>query len=158
MENSESGAEGEQEVSIAVGASGKGGGATRHIVEMRLIIKQARITVPPDQAEESQNTVRVEFTHRGKSLSTSQKPVDTASGLCEIKQSFNQKISERFDKQRNAWDADLVELSLFEGEDLVGVCRFDVTRFIDKGARTEKICMVAPEDEVDPAQLVMKGN
>ena len=34
----------------------------------------------------------------------------------------------------------------------------DITNYIDKGARTEKVCMVAPEDQVSPSQLVMKGN
>ena len=51
-----------------------------------------------------------------------------------------------------------MELSLFSDEKLVGVCRFDITRYVDKGARTEKICMVAPDVQPDDITIVMKGN
>ena len=56
----------------------------KHVVEMRLIIKQARIN-----ATDPNQQVRVEFTRNGKSLSTSLKAVDEETGLAEIKQSFN---------------------------------------------------------------------
>ena len=51
-----------------------------------------------------------------------------------------------------------MELSLYDGEELVGVCRFDITRYIDQGARTEKVCMVAPGVQADDVTIVMKGN
>lgn len=59
----------------------------KRVVEMRLIIKQACVSVTEDD-----QVVRVEFTRGGKSLSTSAKPVSPESGTVEIKQSFNQKI------------------------------------------------------------------
>jgi hypothetical protein len=53
-------------------------------IEMRLIVKQAQISVlAPD------SKVRVEFTRNGKSLSTDLKPVEEETGIAEIKQSFN---------------------------------------------------------------------
>ena len=36
--------------------------------------------------------------------------------------------------------------------------RFDITRYVDKGARTEKVCMVAPGVQADDVTIVMKGN
>ena len=96
----------------------------------------------------------------GQSLSTSQKPIDPETGVCDIKQSFNQKIQEYFDKQTESWKPDLVELSIYNGEELVGVCRFDITRYIDIGARNEKVCMVSPEDQLtnNDSKIVLKGN
>ena len=42
---------------------------------------------------------------------------------------------------------DLAELSLYCGTEVVGVCRFDLTKFIDQGARVEKVCMIEPGQE-----------
>ena len=61
-------------------------------IELRLIIKQARINASEDDPNQ---TVRVEFTRNGKSLSTSDKPVNEQTGEGDIKQSFNQKIQEQ---------------------------------------------------------------
>lgn len=113
-----------------------------HTIEMRLIIKQAKISVVGENQR-----VRVEFKRCGKSLSTSLKPIDEETGLVDIKQSFNQKIKQRYDNEKDAWVPDLVELSLLSGDDLIGVCRFDIARYIDKGARSEKVAMVGPEEE-----------
>ena len=55
-------------------------------IELRLIIKQARINANEDDPNQ---TVRVEFTRNGKSLSTSDKPVNEQTGEGDIKQSFN---------------------------------------------------------------------
>ena len=109
---------------------------------MRLIVKQAQISVlAPDLK------VRVEFTRNAKSLSTDLKPVEEATGIAEIKQSFNQKMIESFDNQAQVWAPDLVELSLYCGTNVVGVCRFDLTKYVDKGAKTEKVCMIEPGQE-----------
>jgi len=52
-----------------------------------------------------------------------------------------------------------VELSLYYGDDLVGTSRFDLTSYIDIGARSEKIIMVPPGGEPkNKNQLFMKGN
>ena len=108
---------------------------------------------------EENQIIRVEFTRNGKSLSTSLKPVDEETGIVEIKQSFNQKIKESYDNQQEKWVPDLVELSLMSDDDLIGVCRFDITRYIDLGARTEKISMIGPEQEAQsPDYLVMNGD
>ena len=54
---------------------------------------------------------------------------------------------------------DWVELGLHCADNLVGVCRFDLTKYIDKGARVEKVCMLAPgEEPPSPDQIVLKGN
>lgn len=54
---------------------------------------------------------------------------------------------------------DLVELGLHCDDELVGVCQFDLTKYIDKGARVEKVCMLAPEETPsNPQQIVLKGN
>ena len=45
------------------------------------------------------------------------------------------------------WAPDLVELSLYCGTNVVGVCRFDLTKYVDKGAKTEKVCMIEPGQE-----------
>jgi len=48
--------------------------------EMRLIVKQARISVLAPNSK-----VRVELTRCGKSLSTDLKPVEEETGISEIK-------------------------------------------------------------------------
>ena len=41
----------------------------------------------------------------------------------------------------------------------MGACRFDLAKFIDKGARTVKACMIQPgEEPQDQDQIVMRGN
>lgn len=114
----------------------------KQAVEMRLIIKQALVTVL-----EINRKVRVELTRNGKKLSTDFKPVEEDTGITNIKQSFNQKVQENFDNESMKWIADLVELAVYYGDDLVGVCRFDLTRYIDLGARNEKVSMVEPGHE-----------
>ena len=111
-------------------------------VEMRLIVKQAQVNVL-DSGEQ----VRVEFTRNGKSLSTDFKLVDEETGIVNIKQSFNQKIQEKFDKDARKWVPDFIELAIFYGDDIVGACRFDLTQYIDQGARNEKACMIQPDEE-----------
>ncbi len=74
---------GEQEISIPTNGDKNGQAyepVSKHIVEMRLIIKQAKVSV----VDENQR-IRVEFTRSGKSLSTSLKPVDEETGIVEIK-------------------------------------------------------------------------
>lgn len=52
-----------------------------------------------------------------------------------------------------------MELSIYYGEEIVGACRFDLTRYIDVGARNEKVSMVKPGQEPKVKnQLFMKGN
>ena len=63
----------------------------------------------------------------------------------------------RFDNITNEWDADYVELNLYSTDELIGTANFDLTRFIDAGASTEKISMVA-DDEAESDTIVMKGN
>ena len=61
---------------------------------MRLIVKQAFITV---DAENPNRQVRVELSRNGKSLSTDLKPVEADTGISNIKQSFNQKLLQKYD-------------------------------------------------------------
>lgn len=64
---------------------------------MRLIVKQVRVNVD----DEPNHQVRVGFTRNGKSLFTNYKNVNEETGVAEIKQSFNQKLLERFDNQND---------------------------------------------------------
>ena len=82
-----------------------------------------------------------------------QKAVDAETGICNVKHEFSQKLQGRFDKNRNEWEPEVVELSLLNGDELVGVASFDLTRFIGKGTQKEKITMHA-----DGSKIVMKGN
>ena len=112
----------------------------KQAIEMRLIIKQAKVTVLDPERK-----VRVELTRNGKKLSTDFKPVEEETGLANIKQSFNQKIQESYDNESRHWIADVIELGVYYGDDLVGSCSFDLTRYIDQGGKNEKASMISAQ-------------
>ena len=68
--------EGEQEVEIQT----KKPGVSKVVVEMRLIMKQARVAV----SSENQR-VRIELSRNGKALQTDWKPVEEETGIANIK-------------------------------------------------------------------------
>ena len=65
---------------------------------------------------------------------------------------------EKYDNQTRKYRPDIADLSLYNGDEVVGVARFDITRYIDQGARTEKAQMIQPGEEVPEDKVVMKGN
>ena len=53
-------------------------------------------------------------------------------------------------------------MAVHYGDDLVGTCSFDLTKYIDKGGKNEKVSMIAASSsnaaEESKKQFVLKGN
>lgn len=97
-------------------------------------------------------------TQKKKVMSTDFKNVDEATGLCQIKQSFNQRITMLYDNERNKWMSDLATLAIEYGGQEIGQCTFDLVKYLDKGAHTEKAIMQVEGDSSSTSQLRLVGD
>ena len=89
-------------------------------------------------------------------MATDWKDVDQTTGLCQIKQSFNCRITMLYDNESSVWVSDMATVGIEYHGEQIAHCEFDLVKYLDQGARTEKISMAQQGD--NDKQIKLVGN